>query len=306
MFKTARVKLTVWYLAIIMAISLSFSLVIYTGVSRELTRIENFQRIRIQRVVGDVDAMSEARVRIILTLGVINLSSRVLSGMGGYFLAGRTLDPISKMVEGQKEFVSNASHELRTPLTALKTEIEVALRDKKLNLAQAKKMLASNLEEANKMQALSNYLLKLSRYEGEGKIPMAKVDLKLIAIKAIGKMKVVKDLKKSIVLGNEDALVELITILLDNAVRYSPRGTQISVKVADGAIEVIDKGPGIAKEDLPHIFDRFYRGEVSRNKEKVDGYGLGLSIAKSIVDLHEGTIGVESKLGKGTAFKVEI
>jgi signal transduction histidine kinase len=210
------------------------------------------------------------------------------------------------MVEEQKEFVSNASHELRTPLTVLKTEIEVALRDKSITPKAAKELIKSNLEEVNKIQALSNYLLRLSRYESEGKISMAKVNLKRIALKAIGKMKVKADLKKSTVMGNEDALAELITIFLDNAARYNPKGTEIGVRVKSGVIEVWDKGTGIAKEDLPHIFDRFFRGEASRSKAKADGYGLGLAIAKSIVELHKGKIGVESEVGKGTTFRVEI
>jgi hypothetical protein len=127
MFKKARIKLTVWYLAIIMVISLSFSGVIYTGVNNELNRIENFQRTRIQGIIRgfpvpveissspDTDAINEARARIILTLTFINLCILILSGLGGYILAGQTLDPIKKMVDEQKEFVSNASHELRTP-----------------------------------------------------------------------------------------------------------------------------------------------------------------------------------------------
>lgn len=318
MFHTARIKLTAWYLVIIMAISLSFSGVIYFGVDRELTRIENFQRTRIQGIIRgfpvpievppapDSDAIAESRARILLILGLINLSILIISGLGGYFLAGQTLDPIAKMVDDQKKFVSNASHELRTPLTSLKTEIEVALRDKKITLKDAKDLLDSNLEEVNRMQKLSNYLLELNRYEEGREIPMTKVDLREVVRKAIGKRKVDTNLKKSIVVGNEDALVELVTILLDNAFKYSPGIPDVMVKVKEGEIEVHDNGIGISEGDLPHIFNRFYRAEVSRSKEKTDGYGLGLSIAKSIADIHKGTIEVESKLGKGSVFTVTI
>jgi len=122
MFHEARIKLTVWYLAIIMAISVSFSGVIYVGVNNELIRIETFQRNRIQRIEQgfpnpvdipprpDQDAIEESRIRIILTLAAINLAILILSGVGGYFLAGQTLDPIAEMVDEQKEFVSDASH----------------------------------------------------------------------------------------------------------------------------------------------------------------------------------------------------
>lgn len=318
MFKEARIKLTVWYLAIIMAISLSFSCVIYVGINRELSRIEDFQRVRIQGIVkgnpvffeniptSDIDVIGETRIRIISTLAFINISILVLSGLGGYFLAGQTLDPIKKMVDKQKEFVSNASHELRTPLTSLKTEIEVALRDKKLTLKDAKSLLSSNLEDVDKIQKLSNYLLKLNRYEKDDRIPFTSVDLKEVVTKAVGnfKYKFSLNLQKSIVKGSEDSLIDLVMVLLDNAVKYG-NGKKIEVRIKKGGIlEVADHGDGIAKEDMPHIFERFYRADASRNKDKSESYGLGLSIAKSIVEMHKGTIEVKSKLGQGTTFRV--
>jgi two-component system, OmpR family, sensor histidine kinase CiaH len=320
MFKKARLKLTIWYLAIIMAISLSFSGVIYYGIDRELTRIENFQRVRIQGIIRgfpiaensppipDFDAMAESRARIILTLGFINLSILILSGLGGYFLAGQTLDPIKKMVDEQKEFVSNASHELRTPLTSLKTEIEVALRDKNMTSKDTKALLVSNLEDVDKMQKLSNYLLKLNRYEKDDNITFSKVDLKEIVLKAVKNFKFNFDLslQKSEISGNEDSLMDLTTILLDNAIKYGD-GKKIEVRTKKaGILEVVDHGLGIAKKDIPHIFDRFYRADSSRNKDKNESYGLGLSIAKSIVELHKGTIEVRSKVGKGTTFSITI
>lgn len=313
MFKEARVKLTAWYLLIIMAVSLSFSCVIYLGVNRELNRIANFQFTRIQGIVRgfpasinispmpDSDAITEARARIIVILGLINLSILIFSGVGGYFLAGLTLNPIAEMVDEQKKFVSNASHELRTPLTALKTEIEVSLRDKKLDLGQAKKMLVSNLEEVDRMQKLSNYLLNLNRYGDEKKLILTKVNLKDVAIRAIGKNKVKTNLTNSLVLGNEESLVELVIILLDNAYKYSPKKDSVEVVVRSKKISVSDSGVGIAKEDLPHIFDRFYRSDKSRGTE---GYGLGLSIAKSIVELHNASIKVESRSGRGSTFTI--
>lgn len=318
MFKEARIKLTSWYLAIIITISLSFSFLIYTNINRELVRIENFQRARIQRIVGgfdgifaqisqpDLDAIADASKRIIFILALVNSSILLLAGAGGYFLAGRTLDPIRKVVIGQKDFVSNASHELRTPLTTLKTEIEVALRDKNLSLADAKSLIRSNLEEVEKIQRLANYLLKLNKYEASRKMEMTKVDLKEIAEVAIGKRKVKKDIKTSFVTGNKDALVELVSILLDNAFKYSGTKPNVSVKVARGVIEVSDKGVGIAEVDIPHIFERFYRAESSRSKKDVDGYGLGLPIAKEIADLHGATLEVDSEVGKGTTMRVKI
>lgn len=323
MFKEARIKLTAYYLAIIMAISLSFSLAIFAGINRELERIQSFQNVRQQRIErintflrqnhlpvpseppqSESGSLQQVRIRIITILGIINVIILGVSGAGGYFLAGRTLNPIAKMVEEQKEFVGNASHELRTPLTSLKTEIEVFLRDKKSTLASAKKLLASNLEDVNNMQRLSNYLLKLNKYESGTGLPMSRVDLKKVVEKATAKMNVKTNLKSTNVSGNEDALVELVTVLADNAVKYSPKGKTVEVRTKSGGIiEVKDHGMGISEADLPHIFDRFYRSDKSRG---TDGYGLGLSIAKSIVELHKGKITVNSKAGKGTVFTVTI
>lgn len=336
MFKEARIKLTAWYLALIMAISLSFSVAIYVGVNRELNRIGNMQRARQERVDTissfltqnglpvppdvqpfDSETVEEARLRIVAVLGLINLSILIISGLGGYFLAGLTLDPISKMVKEQKDFISNASHELRTPLTSLKTEIEVALRDKKISVGDTKELLKSNLEDVNGMQRLSNYLLELNKYENTDlKLEVKKVDLGKVVLAAIGKaspaaavkkIEINTKLTKVNVSGNEDALVELATILIDNAVKYSGKAKKVEVRTGrGGTFEVKDFGIGIPQVDIPHIFDRFYRAESSRSKEKVDGYGLGLSIAKSIVEKHGGKIKVHSVVGKGSTFSVQV
>lgn len=304
MFKEARIKLTAWYLVIIMAISIFFSLIIYRGAILELNRIENMQRLRRPAnapvVIIDPDIVRETKSRIALSLFVLNAVILGFSGISGYFLAGKTLDPIAEMVDEQKEFVANASHEFRTPLTSLKTEIEVALRDKKLTLSEAKKLLGSNLEDVERMTKLSNSLLRLNKFQN-GDIPFAKVDLAWVAKRAIGKNKVKSDLKKAVVTGNEDSLIELAAILIDNAFKYSGRNPKIEVRTGGKNLEVKDGGAGISASDLPHIFDRFYRGDKSRG---TDGYGLGLSIAKQIADLHGAKLTVESKIGKGSSFKL--
>lgn len=317
MFTTARVKLTAWYLAIIMSISFFFSVIIYSGVNRELVRIQNFQKARIQKIIGgrigvfevplsqlDLDEIDQSRNKILLTLGIINLSILVMSGVGGYFLAGRTLDPIAKMIEEQKEFVGNASHELRTPITSLKTEIEVFLRGKKSKLSDAISLLKSNLEDVNRMQKLSNYLLEVSRYESGRKLSFQKINLADVVGEALGKLKVKKDLQNTTVWANKDAVIELTRILVDNAIKYSRKNPKVVVKVKSKTIEVSDNGIGIAASDIPHIFERFYRSDKSRSLHKVEGYGLGLSIAESIVRLHGARIYVSSIVDKGTTFRV--
>jgi len=213
--------------------------------------------------------------------------------------------------------VSNASHELRTPLTSLRTEIEVALRDKELGVGSAKELLESNLEDVDSMQRLSNYLLELNRYENSDlKLEIKKVDLAEVAGRVIGQIepiarkkgiKIVSKLQKTVVHGTEDSLTELSRILIENAIKYSGKSKNVEVKTKSGGIfEVKDFGIGIPLADIPHIFERFYRAESSRSKEKIDGYGLGLSIAKSIVDKLGGKIKVVSQEGKGSTFIVQI
>ncbi len=326
MFASARLKLTIWYLFIIMSVSLVFSFAIYSGINLELNQFErltvvrrevDFFGTRVQRTPAfDKGMISNARQKLILNLALINLGILVISGVSGYLLAGKTLKPIEDMVGEQKRFIADASHELRTPLTAMKTEIEVALRDKGLSLAQSRKLLQSNLEETNKMQSLSNYLLSLSRYESVGeKLPMSKFNLaeilknvieKLEPVAQAKKVKLNPDLKDSSVIGNEDSLNELFTILIDNAIKYSHPKGEVRIKVARSMVSIQDFGVGIKESELPHIFDRFYRADSSRSKSSVEGYGLGLAIAKSIVDLHNGRIQVKSSLGQGTTFIVTL
>lgn len=319
MFTAARVKLTAWYLAIIMAISVSFSLVIFAGIDKELVRFDTLQKIRQQKVneinlflrsngiwvpeeesADENETLEAARLRIISAFGFINLSILVIAGAGGYFLAGRTLEPLQKNMEDQKSFVSDASHELRTPLTTLKTEIEVALRDKKLTLKDARNLLKSNLEEVDNMQKLAGYLLRLNRFEASKKLKLSKIDLKDVALKAVGDRKIKTELQNTKINGNFDSLVELAKILLDNAVKYG-EGKEITIKTGKNKISVKDRGVGIAEKDLPRIFDRFYRSDKSRGTE---GYGLGLSIAKSIAEANGAVIKVKSKPGSGSTFTV--
>jgi len=304
MFTKARTKLTLYYLGIIMTISLFFSFIIYQGATIELTRIENMQKIRRPNsaFLIDPDLIAETKSRIFFSLLTLNIFILGVSGVSGYFLSGKTLKPISEMMEEQKEFISNASHELRTPLASLKTEIEVGLRDKELKLKTAIDLIRSNLEEVNNMTKLSNYLLELNKFQNSsGNLKFSKVNLADIVKEASGKNKVKFNLEKVIINGDKDSLTELSRILIDNAIKYSGGNNVEIVTRKPGIIEVKDKGIGISEKDLPHIFDRFYRGDKARGK---DGYGLGLSIAKQIADLHSARIKVESKLSKGSTFKV--
>jgi signal transduction histidine kinase len=337
MFHSARIKLTAWYLLIIMLVSFSFSMVIYRMTTFELDRIERTQRLRIERQLPesfrmgppdnnvflrplDPELVVETKNRLKMLLAFINLAILMISTGGGYFLAGRTLRPIKEMLDEQNQFVTDASHELRTPLTSLKTEIEVNLRNKKLTLDETKKLLKSNLEEVNHLQALSDGLIKLSQYQkGTNDLIFTEVFLSSIfneAIKKVDylaknkKIEIVNKINDLKIQGNKQTLVELFVIFLDNAIKYSPQKTKIKLtsKKTDNHILVYiaDQGVGIEEKDLPHLFDRFYQADKARIKLGMTGYGLGLSIAKEIVEKHHGLIKVQSQPEKGTTFIVQL
>ena len=333
MFRQARLKLTAWYLLIIMIISLSFSALIYQLINIEITRFANSQRNRIERqfitndrnpgpppVFIDDDLINESRNRLLINLAIINSVILIVSGSLSYFLAGRTLSPIQKMTEDQNRFISDASHELRTPLTALKSLFEVSLRDKNINLPEAKKVINSGINQTDKLKVLSDSLLELSRFDGNHlSNNFQGISLKKIILESISQIKIKAD-KKNIkiisqigpqkVFGDPNKLTEVFVIFLDNAIKYSSANTQIKLisqaKQNHLVIKIVDHGIGIGQKDLPHIFDRFYQADNARTKNKDSGYGLGLSIAKQIVEYHQGKILVNSKPKKGTTFTVHL
>jgi signal transduction histidine kinase len=330
MFEAARLKLTAWYLLIIMIISIVFSAAFYRAATLEIERIIHIEELR-QRYGADdmprhrdepmqppsIQDLQEVEVRLQMLLILINSGIFILAGASGYFLAGRTLRPIQTMVDEQHRFITDASHELRTPLTALRSEIEVGLRDRSMSQVEAKALLESNLEEVINLQTLSDSLLRLTQTRTNHR-EVADVQLQSMLESAIKKVSPLAKKKKVTinntgkdftVVGDETALIQLFVILLDNAVKYSASKTEITVlsEKTDHAVLVTvkDQGVGIDKQDIPFIFDRFYRIDKSRSRT-AGGYGLGLSIAKKIVQEHKGSISVESKPGQGTAFKVQL
>lgn len=340
MFTAARLKLTTWYLLIIMLVSVSFSVAMYKVLTSELNRVEHLQKLRQDHQLSipssdgvpfkfrqrfsrsfmlDPQLIEETKNRLKMILLLINAGIFGASSLAGYFLAGRTLKPIKDMVDEQNRFITDASHELRTPITSLKTEIEVNLRDEKLN-KDTKKILESNLEEVNNLQSLSDNLIKLTQYQKtNGNIAFENVSLKEIIDEACRKVaNLAKHKKISIhnkvkdisLQADKQGLSEAFVIFLDNAIKYSHKDTSITLssKTTDHSIvvEIKDEGIGIDKQDIPHLFERFYRADKSRTKTEIEGFGLGLSIAKQIIAKHNGTISVESDINKGTTFSIRL
>lgn len=330
MFRSATFKLTMWYLAIVMAISIIFSIVLYNVATAELARglHRETQRIFTQFPVFQndpslmkpgVDYTSGAH-RILLRLIGFNFIVLFASGYTSYWLARRTLEPIEQAHEQQKRFTADVSHELRTPLTVLRMESEVALLNNKTSASELRNTLRSNLEEIGKLEALINNLLRLTRLEvDELQQQFTDIQSRNIVKEAIKQVEPLTEARKVTIKtklsdarlhGDRDSLIQLLVILLDNAIKYSSNGSTVTIESNANKdtvkFRIIDSGSGIKRADLEHVFDRFYRADNARTAGETSGHGLGLSIAKMIADVHNGTITLNSRPEHGTTANVEL
>ena len=256
-----------------------------------------------------------AKSLLLLNAGILLISSFL-----SYLLAGKTLAPIEEMVADQAQFIADAAHELRTPITAMRTSLEVDLRDKNLKKSGAIQALKDNLADVENLENLSNQLLMLAAYrEGQTKLILSQVDLsdlaKVLERKFKGRLEK-KNLKfkfkvsKELIFFDASKLEQLLTILIDNAITYSKKGKTIwlTIKINKKCLQITvkDQGVGISEIEQKKLFNRFYRSDQSRTyrDDENKGFGLGLSIAKKIVDLHRGKIELDSQPKKGTTFRV--
>ncbi len=324
MFENATLKLTGWYLLIIMIISMIFSGLVYQSAASEVnTRLDQFSRhlpIRINIQPDDQfsdlrNAQSnEAAHNILVNLLYINCLVLATGGIASYLMARRTLRPIQEAHEIELRFVSDASHELRTPLAVMKTELEVALKDTTLNAKDMRQLLASNLEEVNKLTKLSQTLLTLSKMD-YGNLIHEEVPFQATVASIIDHYDkhrtriVIKDHTKPLLLdAHLPSIEELFTVLIDNALKYSPPDAVVTILLNKrnnkAEFTISNPGKGISAEDLPHIFDRFYRADNARTGNEKTSFGLGLSLAKTIVELHHGELTATSAPGKKTTFTI--
>jgi heavy metal sensor kinase len=251
-----------------------------------------------------------------LSISIENLSKRLPVPSTGDELADLTevlntmLARLESAVKTLSQFVADASHEFRTPLAVIRTTAELALRR-----ARAPEAYRDSLQEigveAERMTVLVEDLLILARSDaGVADMPLSPLDLSEVLRDVLAEMRNLAEfrriqiraiLDKVMISGNQAALHRALLVLLDNALKYSAEGGEVIVTLADNSIEIKDFGTGISQEDLPHIFKRFYQADRARSQ---GGYGLGLSLAESIVRAHGGSIEVSSTLGEGSTFRV--
>lgn len=332
MFRSARFRLTAVYFALLVLVAAFLSFNWYRvavseldNVGQQIRRGEAVLRERgaysnrpmqtLEEIVQEREKLIEqSKQEVAREIVVVNIILLSAGGVIAYLLAKRTLRPIENSHQALERFTSDASHELRTPLTAMRTEIETTLRSKNINQKVLQELAKSNLEEVKLMTLLIENMLLLTR---DSQLPTTRVSTKNVvssAIKTLSTQSSQKNIaiqskiSQAQLIANYDSVMQVLTILLDNAIKYSPVDSTITLKGAKQknkqyVFEVSDQGPGIPKAESDKIFERFYRGDSSRSSK---GFGLGLSIARKLTDMNNGTLELVDTNSQGACFRLTL
>jgi len=213
------------------------------------------------------------------------------------------LGALEESTRAQRQLVADASHELRTPLTSLRTNIEVLASERQLPPGERERLLKDVVEQLGEMTTLISELIDLARGQQHTAEP-EEVRLDLVAADAVQRARrnqptvtFVTDLQETVVHGVPSTIERAVANLLDNAAKWSPPGGDVEVGVRAGEVTVRDHGPGIDEQDLPYVFDRFYRARSARG---LPGSGLGLAIVRQVAEAHGGAVVAERAEGGGT------
>jgi len=263
----------------------------------------------VRRLTRTAEAVTETR----------DLSQRIEPTGTGDDELGRLAGSFNTMLgalevssQAQRQLVADASHELRTPLTSLRTNIEVLARGNKLAPGDRDRLLEDVVEQIDEMTALIGELIELAREARPDAIeePARDVRLDELASEAVERARrnrpevsFTTDFDDSLVHGTPSRIERAVANLLDNAAKWSPPGVPVEVAVREGEVSVRDHGPGIADEDLPYVFDRFYR---SRGARGMPGSGLGLAIVKQVAESHGGAVVAERPADGGTLMRLRL
>ena len=261
------------------------------------------------------DTATEAQT-LFVNLLLLNLATLVVGAGVSYWLARKTLRPIEKALDKQDQYIANASHEFRTPLASALLSNEIALKNSGLTLLQAKAIIEGNVKDMQELKLLSDEVLRESENKSSV-LKLTKVDTHKAVRGTIQKLIVIASEKNTTINNNTtsltvvtdaDVLRKVLVILIENAIKYSPADATVTITNRDNKsdvdIIVTDQGIGIDPDDLANIFTRFYRTDQSRSY--TTGYGLGLSIAKTLLDKIGAHMTVKSVLGEGSEFTITL
>ena len=273
--------------------------------------------IGVLQVAQPISWVGDALSRLVRQLVLASAIGIVLGALASLLMATRSIRPIARAFQRQREFVADASHELRTPLTLIRTNVEAWLRRSNGTSRAYAKGIVEEVEQLNRIVGdLTTLALADARQLPLDPKPMELNELvKGLIVQATPMaeargVQLRPDLNGGVLVDADLGRVrQLLLILIDNALTHTPPGGEVSVGVirynGRAHVRVTDTGEGIPSGDLPHIFERFYRADKARTRES-GGTGLGLAIAKWIVDAHKGEIGVKSAEGKGTEVDVSL
>lgn len=324
-FDNAVWRLTAWYTAILIVLSLAFGAIVYVVAHAELHSAINTpsaaRRVFVESALATQyrqELLDQSLAHLFNSLALFTVSIVMLGGICSYFFARRTLQPIADAAEAQERFSSDVAHELKTPLTVIQTELEVALRDPAATKSAYRETLDSNLDEVARLRALTDRLLLLSHDQAPDCTP---TDINEVITEAIDRVQgraelrgttIESNARPATVLADAASLADALVILLDNAIKYSPAGSTVTISSTSRRrsghyeIHVTDHGGGVADADRPYIFDRFYRADQSRTNSSVNGTGLGLPLARKLMALQSGRAYLSRSSTQGSTFTLSI
>lgn len=309
------------FIALLLGVVLYFSLRKRKKINCLLKKINNLYNINEDDYQGKMKLLEEVRNEV-LRLSEKNKNDTTFKNI--LYLTENIIKELQfakRFKINRNEFLGNVAHELRTPIFAIQLSLETllggAINDNSVNV----NFLNKALKHTKRLIELSDDLVTISRLETEMKLSKRYIrinelisevlnSLSIVAQKKSLNLDFVSDIKDSLqVFCDSEAIKQVMVNLIDNAIKYTNEGGKIIVKITkednNVFITVSDTGVGIPEESLPRIFERFYRVDKDRSRE-IGGSGLGLSIVKHILELHESKISVESKLGKGTTFRFNL
>ena len=328
MFRKANIKLTLFYSALFLVSFWVFSAGLYIWMENSfgesyISEVQQQSEIESgldEEHVDIADIAAQVAIdRLGITLLILNGAMIIIVPGIAWLMTRRTLAPVQRIHEQQKQFVSDVAHVLRTPLSIMSGELEVAL-GKERTTADYRQVLTSSKQETDRLIALAENLLFLARDDQRQQtLEFEKVDITDLIGSVIASLQT-ESLKKEISLhfepedeptftwGQPAMLQRLFFNIIHNAIHYTPIKGDIWISLSTGKqyaqVKIKDNGIGISPEDQEKVFNRFYRADDSRSQAK--GYGLGLAICKSIVELHRGKINLRSAINRGSTFTISL